>query len=56
MTRGVHDRNSYLGWRTKERVRVRRGRVAQDGFDRLGEVDLKRPVEITFEDVWGNEE
>lgn len=40
----------------KARVQVRRGMVAQDGFDRLGEVDLKAPVEITFIDQFGQEE
>lgn len=30
--------------------------VAQDGFDRLGDVDLKGPVEITFVDQFGQEE
>ncbi|KAG2018861.1 ubiquitin-protein ligase [Coprinopsis cinerea AmutBmut pab1-1] len=44
------------GWHDKTRIRVRRGRVAQDGFDRLSEVDLKKPVEITFVDQWGQEE
>ncbi|KAF8182521.1 HECT-domain-containing protein [Pholiota molesta] len=40
----------------KARVQVRRGMVAQDGFDRLGEVDLKAPIEITFIDQFGQEE
>lgn len=40
----------------RERVQVRRGMVAQDGFDRLGEVDLKAPIEITFIDQFGQEE
>ncbi|KJA15318.1 hypothetical protein HYPSUDRAFT_194398 [Hypholoma sublateritium FD-334 SS-4] len=40
----------------KARVAVRRGMVAQDGFDRLGEVDMKAPVEITFIDQFGQEE
>lgn len=40
----------------KSRVQVRRGMVAQDGFDRLGDVDLKAPIEITFIDQFGQEE
>jgi ubiquitin-protein ligase E3 C len=40
----------------RERVQVRRTMVAQDGFDRLGEVDLKAPIEITFIDQFGEEE
>lgn len=34
-------------------VAVRRGNVAEDGFDRLAEVDLKLPVEISFIDQFG---
>jgi ubiquitin-protein ligase E3 C len=40
----------------KERVQVRRGNVSQDGFDRLGEVDLKAPIEIAFIDQFWQEE
>ena len=40
----------------KARVQVRRGMVAQDGFDRLSEVDLKGAIEITFIDQFGQEE
>jgi ubiquitin-protein ligase E3 C len=40
----------------KTRVQVRRGSVAQDGFDRLAEADLKAPIEITFIDQFGVEE
>jgi ubiquitin-protein ligase E3 C len=40
----------------KTRVQVRRGNVAEDGFDKLGEADLKAPVEITFIDQFGAEE
>ncbi|KAF5340438.1 hypothetical protein D9758_013567 [Tetrapyrgos nigripes] len=40
----------------RQRVAVRRGMIAQDGFDRLGEADLKNPVEITFIDQFGEEE
>jgi len=37
-------------------VHVRRGNVAEDGFDKLGDVDLKKPIEITFIDQFGQEE
>lgn len=40
----------------KSRVQVRRGMVAQDGFDRLAEADLKMPLVITFVDQFGQEE
>ncbi|TEB27548.1 HECT-domain-containing protein [Coprinellus micaceus] len=56
-----HDRHGSWGpsgWHGRAKVKVRRGMVAQDGFDRLGggDVDLKKPVEITFVDQWGVEE
>ena len=37
----------------KTHVTVRRGNVAEDGFDRLADVDLKLPVEISFIDQFG---
>ncbi|KAG5644449.1 hypothetical protein DXG03_008348 [Asterophora parasitica] len=40
----------------RTRVQVRRGSVAQDGFDRLAEANLKQPVEISFIDQFGAEE
>ncbi|KIM38451.1 hypothetical protein M413DRAFT_447711 [Hebeloma cylindrosporum] len=45
-----------MGGSWRERVQVRRGMVSQDGFDRLGEVDLKAPIEIAFIDQFGQEE
>ena len=39
----------------KERVKVRRGTTSQGGFDRLGEVDLKAPIEIVFIDQFWQE-
>jgi ubiquitin-protein ligase E3 C len=51
ITSGRSDRR---GRRT--RVSVRRGSVAQDGFDRLEGADLKAPIEITFIDQFGQEE
>jgi ubiquitin-protein ligase E3 C len=58
-TRSVQSYNRFLGLggpNGKERVQVRRGMVSQDGFDRLGEVDLKAPIEIAFIDQFGQEE
>lgn len=49
---GVWDR----GGTSTVRVTIRRDRVAQDGFDRLNGINLKRPLQITFVDQWGNEE
>lgn len=49
-----HRVNRYGSGRT--RVSVRRGSVAQDGFDRLEDADLKAPIEITFIDQFGQEE
>ena len=40
----------------KARIQVRRGMVAQDGFDKLAEVNLKAPIEISFIDQFGQEE
>ncbi|KAJ3755036.1 hypothetical protein EV360DRAFT_50503, partial [Lentinula raphanica] len=37
-------------------VTVRRGSVAQDGFDHLGDADLKNPIRIVFIDQFGAEE
>ncbi|KAG6843731.1 hypothetical protein H0H87_001111 [Tephrocybe sp. NHM501043] len=55
--------NSDSGWNRgffngsgRHRVQVRRGSVAQDGFDRLAEVDMKQPMEIVFIDQFGAEE
>ncbi|KAF8232234.1 hypothetical protein L208DRAFT_1397632 [Tricholoma matsutake] len=42
-------------WLEKMRVQVCRGSVVQDGFDKLGEADLKAPVEIMFIDQFGEE-
>ena len=37
-------------------VKIRRGHIATDGFDRLNDINLKRPIYITFIDQFGNEE
>ena len=55
MSRGI-TRYNHLGMINKSRVQVRRGMVAQDGFDKLAEVNLKAPVEISFIDQFGQEE
>ena len=44
------------GRRGRTKVAVRRGNVAQDGFDRLDGADLKAPIEITFINEFGEEE
>ena len=41
---------------SRSRVTVRRGHVAEDGFDKLGSVNLKGLVEIQFIDQFGNPE
>jgi hypothetical protein len=52
MNRGV-DRHRRTG---RTRVLVRRGNVAQDGFDKLEGADLKAPIEISLIDQSGKEE
>ncbi|KAH8832744.1 HECT-domain-containing protein [Flagelloscypha sp. PMI_526] len=51
-----NSRYTYEGRSKMTRATVRRGRVSQDGFDRLGDADLKAPIEITFIDQFGQEE
>ncbi|KAI8978888.1 HECT-domain-containing protein [Trametes punicea] len=48
--------DTYRGRMMTTRVTIRRTNIAQDGFDRLGDVDLKAPIAITFIDQFGNEE
>lgn len=55
MSKGV-TRYSYLGMLNKARIQVRRGMVAQDGFDKLADVNLKAPIEISFINQFGQEE
>lgn len=52
----THGLESFRGRMHLTRVTVRRTNIAQDGFDRLGDVDLKAPIAITFVDQFGNEE
>ncbi|KAJ4469179.1 hypothetical protein C8R41DRAFT_778168 [Lentinula lateritia] len=40
----------------QQTVTIRRGSVAQDGFDHLGDADLKNPIQIVFIDQFGAEE
>lgn len=35
---------------------IRRDKIAQDGFDRLQDANLKQPLEIVFIDQFGQEE
>ncbi|EMD40028.1 hypothetical protein CERSUDRAFT_46274 [Gelatoporia subvermispora B] len=52
-----NDRPNFNMFRhARTRVTVRRGSIAQDGFDKLSEVNLKEPIYITFIDQFGNEE
>lgn len=39
-----------------QRASVRRGHIAEDGFDKLGEADLKGHVQIAFIDQFGDVE
>ncbi|KAF5355124.1 hypothetical protein D9756_005712 [Leucocoprinus leucothites] len=55
-TRSSVPSRAMMGFGNKTRVQVRREMVAQDGFDRLAEADLKQPIEITFIDQFGQEE
>lgn len=50
--------NNPRTWRHSHRtsIQVRRGSVAQDGFDKLENVDLKGPIEVTFIDQFGQVE
>ena len=52
MARGRLDR--FSGGRT--RAVIRRDKIAQDGFDRLQDANLKQPLEIVFIDQFGQEE
>lgn len=53
---GGVDPHSYEGFHSRTRATVRRGYVAEDGFDKLGDANLKRPIEITFIDQFGEKE
>jgi ubiquitin-protein ligase E3 C len=40
----------------RTRAVIRRDKIAQDGFDRLQDANLKQPLEIVFIDQFGQEE
>ena len=55
-TRGL-GHASWLGGRAGPiRVTIRREHISQDGFDRLGDVDVRGTIAITFVDQFGQEE
>lgn len=56
MNRGYGPGHGRRHYGAPIRVTVRRGSIAQDGFNRLGDVDLKGPIAITFVDQFGQEE
>jgi len=56
MSKGVADRHALFWRRGRTKIAVRRGSVAQDGFDKLADADLKMPIEISFIDQFGQEE
>ncbi|KDR68272.1 hypothetical protein GALMADRAFT_78808 [Galerina marginata CBS 339.88] len=53
---GSTERLDALGHDQRLRVIIRRGAVAQDGFEMLGGVDLKAPLDIVMIDQFGQEE
>ncbi|KAA1475594.1 HECT-domain-containing protein [Dentipellis sp. KUC8613] len=40
----------------RRNIVIRRGHIAEDGFNKLSDVDLKKPLEISFIDQFGKEE
>lgn len=56
----LNDRRSrgieMFGRRPQTWITVRRGSIAQDGFDKLQDADLRAPISITFIDQFGHEE
>lgn len=52
VSRGRLDRFSSR----RTRAVIRRDKIAQDGFDRLQDTNLKQPLEIVFIDQFGQEE
>jgi ubiquitin-protein ligase E3 C len=50
------DIRSFDEFRSRTHATVRRGHVAEDGFDKLVGANLKRPIGITFIDQFGEEE
>lgn len=54
LMRGIDDRRRMH--QMMARISVRRGNIAQDGYDKLSGYDLKGPIAITFIDQFGQEE
>lgn len=50
------DRDDFPGYRHGTHIAIRRERLAQDGFDKLRNVDLKGNVVVQFIDKFGNTE
>jgi ubiquitin-protein ligase E3 C len=48
MSEGLTDRHANFDRSKRTYIAVRRGSVAQDGFDKLADIDLRMPIEITF--------
>jgi hypothetical protein len=40
--------NLTYGGKNQMQIQVHQGNIVQDGFDKLGKVDLKNLIEITF--------
>lgn len=51
-----HDRSDSHFSYHRNRVVIRRDNVSADGFDKLGAIDLKGELKITFVDQFGQEE
>jgi ubiquitin-protein ligase E3 C len=51
-----NDHMDFDAHNRRQRVTVRREKIAQDGFDHLRETNLKAHIQITFIDQFGNEE
>ncbi|KAH9997435.1 HECT-domain-containing protein [Russula compacta] len=48
---------SLVRWvHLRTRITVRRGHIAEDGFDKLGDANLKHPIVISFIDQFGEKE
>ena len=49
------DIRSFDDFRSRTHATVRSGHVGEDGFDKLAEANLKRPIWITFINQFGEE-
>jgi len=50
------DPHSFRRFHSRTSAVVRRGHVAEDGFDKLGDANLKEYIAITFVDQFGKKE